>query len=69
MYMSVCVGPGRNPNYWFSHAQAQIKMSVDTSIVIPPGGMITAIGGQRLISQLYVLLMNRGAEIYHLQQV
>ena len=26
LYRSVCVGPGRNPNCWFSHAQAQILM-------------------------------------------
>ena len=24
LYSPVCVGPGRNPNCWFSHAHAQI---------------------------------------------
>ena len=24
LYSPVCVGPGQNPNCWFSHAQAQI---------------------------------------------
>ena len=24
LYSLVCVGPGRNPNCWFSHSQAQI---------------------------------------------
>ena len=25
VYRPVCVGPGRNPNCWFSHAQAQLQ--------------------------------------------
>ena len=28
LYSSVCVGPVRNPNCWFSHAQAQIHFPV-----------------------------------------
>ena len=43
------------------YAASQTNPNNITSIVIPPGGIITASGGQRLISQLYVLLMNRGA--------
>ena len=26
LYSQVCVGPGRNPNCWFSHAQAQLLL-------------------------------------------
>ena len=26
LYSPVCVGPGWNPNCWFSHAKAQINM-------------------------------------------
>ena len=25
LYRSICVGPGRNPNGWFSHTQAHIE--------------------------------------------
>ena len=28
MYSPVCVGPGRNPICWFSHAQAQITFPI-----------------------------------------
>ena len=26
LYSLICVGPGRNPNCWFSHAQAQMAL-------------------------------------------
>ena len=28
LYRPVCVGPGRNPNCWFSHAQAQMESTM-----------------------------------------
>ena len=28
LYKLVCVRPGRNPNCWFSHVQAQIEMEI-----------------------------------------
>ena len=31
LFSTACDGPGRNPNYCFSHAQAQIIKSTDTT--------------------------------------
>ena len=39
------------------------RADILTSIVTPPLGETTASCGQRLISQLYVVLIKRGAEI------
>ena len=33
LYILVCVGPGRNPDCWFSHAQAHITFSDKISII------------------------------------
>ena len=34
LYRLVCVGPGRNPNCWFSHAQAHIVFLIIISLSI-----------------------------------